>query len=286
MVCLIQFIITTDKCRMSNFQKHLPQPLHKNMIFVYFSSLHLFFLFFWVMFIMTVKQHKTSTQMLHINVSRLIHCNKPLNGSTRTGSVGLCVICIEEITVGDIFFSNEASLEMLSAVQNHCVNNAWQCQTTQVEKVRGMAGKNKQIKRGVVDHLLLLPVPWVSLLPDGGENIGSYSGPENCACCSLVASLPCCSLRRDSTHGISHTERHLPQKKKKRCVHICTCLSLQTDAQVQTQSRFLSKLQPNYSTSIFSFSCVNKERKLRSSLETRCQRCRLRVTSLFSCFGE
>ena len=144
-------------------------------------------------------------------------------------------------------------------------------------------------------------MPWVSRLPDEGENIGSYSGPENCACCSLVASLPCCFLRRDSTHGISHTERHLPQKKKKkRHVHICTCLSLQNDAQtlfklslshthtgnatgiciqhsqthmraqVQTQSQFLSKLQPNYSTSISSFSCVNKERKLRRSLETQC----------------
>ena len=83
--------------------------------------------------------------------------------------------------------------------------------------------------------MLLLPVPWVSLLPDGGENIGTYSGPENCACCSLVASLPCCSLRGDSTHGISHTERHLLQKKKKKerkwHVHICTRLSLWTDSQ-------------------------------------------------------
>lgn len=51
--------------------------------------------------------------------------------------------------------------------------------------------------------------------------------------------------------------------------------------QVQTQPQFLSKLQPNYSTSISSFSGVNTERKLRSPLGTRCQRCRLRVTSCF-----
>lgn len=71
------------------------------------------------------------------------------------------------------------------------------------------------------------------------ENIWTFFWARNCVCCSPVVSLPCYSRWRDSTHGISHTERHLPQT----CIFTCTFLHTHTHTRIipQTDAQTLFK---------------------------------------------
>lgn len=130
----------------------------------------------------------------------------------------------------DIFFSNEAPLEMLSVAMEQ-----WSV-GIRSDNVRQLgleteSERDGRKKGGALDRLLLFSLPWVSFLPQTERKyLNLFSGPENCVFCSPVVSIPCYSQRRDSTHGISHTERHLPQKKKKPAKFTCTFAHTHTQA--------------------------------------------------------
>lgn len=113
-------------------------------------------------------------------------------------------------TVGDIFVSNEASLEMFPAAMEQCKSSTG-TRYDNVRLVEMESERDDRKKGGAVDHVLLFSLPWLSLLSQTERKYLNLFWARNCVCCSPVVSLPCYSDWRVSTHGISLTERHLLQ---------------------------------------------------------------------------